>query len=214
MTFANIELPRTSNSTQRYQSVIAVQTGDTYIRDKGIITLEEITMNADTKRIIWGQFGAAIDTLEKVIRACPEDLWFDLSRYHQIWHMAHHTIFWLDYYLTENTDEFKPPEPFGLEELDPAGVIPENPYSQDELLKYLDHSRRKCRETIAGMTEERASKKCGFKKADITQGELLLYNLRHVQHHAAQINLLLRLHSGTPAGWVFQSKIDLDGNNR
>ncbi len=171
-------------------------------------------MDLKTKQLIWGQFGAAIDTLEKVIRACPDDLWFHQSKYHKIWQMAHHTIFWLDYYLTENTDEFKPPEPFGLEELDPAGAVPERPYSKDELLTYLDHGRRKCRETIAGMTKVRASKKCGFKSADITQGELLLYNLRHVQHHAAQINLMLRLHTESATGWVLQSGIDLDGNSR
>jgi len=171
-------------------------------------------MNDEMKRLIWGQFGAAIDTLENVIRTCPNDSWFDQSRYHWIWQMAHHTVFWLDYYLTEDTDSFKPPEPFGLEELDPAGAIPEHTYSKDEILAYLDHGRRKCRGTIEDMTQERAGKQCGFRNADITQGELLLYNLRHVQHHAAQINLLLRLHTGSPAGWVLQTKIDLNGNSR
>jgi uncharacterized damage-inducible protein DinB len=32
--------------------------------------------------------------------------------------------------------------------------------------------------------------------------ELLLYNLRHVQHHAAQLNLMLRQTTGAAPRWV------------
>ena len=167
-------------------------------------------MTEETKQLIWGQFGAAIDTLENAIRACPANLWSDQSRFHQVWYMTSHTLFWLDYYLTEDTDDFNPPEPFGLEELDPAGVIPARPYSKDELLTYLEYCRQKCRETIRTMTEQRATKLRKFKKADLTHAELLLYNMRHVQHHAAQINLLLRQNIDSAPGWVFRSKLALD----
>ena len=169
-------------------------------------------MDLKTKQLIWGQFGAAIDTLENAITACPDKLWKDNTKFHQIWYMASHTLFWLDYYLTENSDDFKPPEPFGLEELDPAGVIPDPPYTKEELLTYLEHCRNKARETIKNMTEERAGKLIKFRKADLTYGELILYNLSHVHHHAAHINLLLRQKIDSAPGWVFQSKIDLDGN--
>lgn len=169
-------------------------------------------MNADTKKLIWGQFGAAIDTLENAIRFCPDDLWSDQSGYHQIWYMAYHTLFWLDYYLDETHEDYKPPEPFGLEELDPSGIIPARPYTKDELLAYLEYGREKCRETINGMTGEIAGIVHKFGKAEITHAELLLYNLRHVQHHSAQINLLLRQKIDSAPGWVFQSKSELDGN--
>ena len=32
--------------------------------------------------------------------------------------------------------------------------------------------------------------------------EILLYNLKHVQHHTGQLNLLLREETGQAAGWV------------
>ncbi len=38
---------------------------------------------------------------------------------------------------------FKPPAPFNLDELDPAGLLPERPYTKDELGTYLQHCRRK-----------------------------------------------------------------------
>jgi uncharacterized damage-inducible protein DinB len=32
--------------------------------------------------------------------------------------------------------------------------------------------------------------------------EILIYNMRHVQHHAAQLNLLLRQRVDNTPGWV------------
>jgi hypothetical protein len=39
--------------------------------------------------------------------------------------------------------------------------------------------------------------------------ELLLYNLRHVQHHAAQLNLILRQQVDAAASWVGRTAGDL-----
>jgi uncharacterized damage-inducible protein DinB len=36
--------------------------------------------------------------------------------------------------------------------------------------------------------------------------EILLYNMRHVQHHAAQLNLLLRQVINDAPGWVYQAE--------
>lgn len=169
-------------------------------------------MRQETKETIWSQFGAAIDALENSIRACPESLWSDQNRFHQLWYMAYHTLFWLDYYLTENPAEYQPPEPFGLEELDPAGAMPERPYTQAELLAYLDHGRRKCRRVIREMTHEKAAGIFPMGRKELTHAELLLYNMRHVQHHTAQLNLLLRQEIDSAPRWSFQSKLGLDGS--
>jgi uncharacterized damage-inducible protein DinB len=40
--------------------------------------------------------------------------------------------------------------------------------------------------------------------------ELLLYNMRHVQHHAAQLNLLLRQGINDAPRWVSQTKKTLE----
>lgn len=162
------------------------------------------------KQILWRQFGAAIDALENAITACPDDLWADRSRQHEFWYMAYHTLFWLDYYLSESHEGFAPPEPFGLEELDPAGIIPERPYTKDELLSYLEHGHQKCRGVIENLTDEQAAQPYKFGSVDFTFGDLLLYNMRHVQHHTGQINLLLRQAVDSAPRWVFAAKIALN----
>ncbi|NIP41245.1 MAG: DinB family protein [candidate division Zixibacteria bacterium] len=158
------------------------------------------------KKIIWSQFGAAIDTLENAIRACPDDLWGDGNRKPEFWYIAYHTIFFLDYYLSRQNEDFRPPEPFTLSELDPSGVMPDRVYSKDELLGYLKHGRQKARATIENMTDEWTALKYKFVNVSLSHGELLLYIMRHLQHHAAQLNLILRRETDSAPGWVFTAK--------
>ena len=161
------------------------------------------------KTIIWQQFGAAIDTLENAIVACPEKVWSDRSRRPEFWYVAYHTLFFLDYYLSDSEKGFAPPAPFTLSEMDPAGVLPDRVYTKDELKAYLAHGRTKCRAAISALTDERAHQPCGFERREMNVAELLLYNMRHVQHHAAQLNLMLRQTIDSAPGWVSKAKTKL-----
>jgi hypothetical protein len=140
--------------------------------------------------------------LENALVACPDMLWGDRSRRPEFWYLVYHTLFWLDLYLSESRENFAPPAPFGLEEVDPAGVLPDRVYTKDELRKYLEHGRRKCRETLAALTDEDARRRRVFHSVQGSTAEILLYNLRHVQHHAAQLNLILRQVTDSAPGWV------------
>jgi uncharacterized damage-inducible protein DinB len=154
------------------------------------------------RSIIWQQFGAAIDMLENALLACPDELWYDRSRQPEFWYVVYHTLFFLDLYLSDSAEGFTPPAPFTLDEMDPAGLLPERPFAKTELQSYLEHGRKKCRVTIEALTDERASRRCGFEWLDISVSESLLYNMRHVQHHAAQLNLILRQTINSAPRWV------------
>ena len=162
------------------------------------------------KEILWRQFGASIDMLENSITACPEDVWNDGSRdFGSYWYIVSHALFWLDFYLSGAVDDFAPPSPFTLDELDPAGIIPERVYTKDELMNYLQHCREKCRDVIRNLTTENAARICRFGSNEFTFGELLLDNLRHVQHHTAQLNLILRQKTDSAPLWVSRTKLPL-----
>jgi hypothetical protein len=145
------------------------------------------------KTALRAQFGAAIDMLENAMRACPDKVWG------KVWYGAFHALFYLDLYLSEGVEGFAPPEPFGLEELDPNGVMPERVYTKEELMRYLEQGRAKCHAVIGAMTGEERRK---FFSLDGSLAELLIYNLRHVQHHAAQLNLILRQETDSAPAWV------------
>jgi uncharacterized damage-inducible protein DinB len=164
-------------------------------------------MTEEWKQIIWSQFGASIDMLENAITACPENIWDDGTRgFSSYWYMTFHTLFWLDYYLTAGQKEFAPPEPFTLDEFDPAGIIPERAYTRTELQKYLRYCREKCRDVIKNLTAENARTRCKAGSNEIVFAELLLDNMRHVQHHTAQLNLLLRQKIDDAPLWITKTK--------
>lgn len=148
------------------------------------------------------QFHAAIDMLANAIKACPDSVWSGEGR-GAFWYIAFHTLFFLDLYLSEaDESQFRPPPPFGLGELEDAVVVPEPAYGKDELLRYLEYCRKRLETVMAGMTEAWAASPCPIPYRDMSNGELLLYNMRHVQHHAAQLNLLLRQRTNSAPDWV------------
>lgn len=171
-------------------------------------------MNITWRTIIWQQFGAAIDMLDNALRACPDELWHgrlwdnpsERPEYSQFWYVVYHTQFWLDLYLSGAVEGFAPPAPFTLDELDPAGLLPERPYTKDELQAYLDYGRNKCQATIEALTDETAEQRCRFRWGELSFLELLLYNMRHVQEHAAQLNLMLGQKVGSAPGWVTMAR--------
>jgi hypothetical protein len=166
-------------------------------------------MNIPWKEIIWHQFGATIDTLDDVVRACPEDLWYarlwdnpsERPEYSQIWYRVYHTLFWLDLYLFGAEEGFVPPAPFALIEMEEDDV-PERAYTKDEMLAYLQHGRRRCKETIEALTDETALRIHRFPWGEITFVELLLYNMRHVQDHASHVSLLLGQNAVPVRDWI------------
>lgn len=156
--------------------------------------------------MLWSQFGAAIVMLENAIDACPDALWGDRSRQPEFWYLAYHTLFFLDLYSHGTLDGFAPPAPFTLDEIDPAGILPPRVYTKDELRAYLRHGREQCRAAIHALTDEGARRICTFPWLRLSRGELLLDNLRHVQHHAAQLNLILRQQTDSAPGWVARAR--------
>jgi len=168
-------------------------------------------MELGWKAALWSQFGAAIDMLERAVRACPDDLWRGQGDAPGAWSIVHHALFWLDLYLAGSVEGFAPPPPFGLEELDPSGRLPERAYSKDELVAYLEHGRARCRRAIESLSDARATQRCRFGWGEVSYGELLIYNLRHVQDHAGELSSLIGQALGSGPGWVARTKTPLGG---
>ena len=164
--------------------------------------------------MLWRQFGAAIDALGNALRDCPDELWevrlwedqpdqWVAAGFSAFWYLGYHALFWLDLYLTGAEEGFAPPEPFDLVEMEPGEALPRT-YTRAELLGYLETCRRKCQETIGALTIEGARRTCRFPWGELPFAELQLYNLRHVQEHAAQLSLFLGQQAGKSTRWVPQ----------
>jgi len=174
---------------------------------------------------LWRQFGAAIDMLDDALAACPAALWtgrlwpnppppYFPPQFAEFWYVSFHSLVWLDLYLAGvPEEEFAPPTPFAQGELDSVAAAPERPYTREELRAYLASTREQCRATLIALTDERARRPVQYpwsKGQPVSFLELQLYNLRHVQEHAAQLSLFLGQHAIPDAavGWVSGARDD------
>lgn len=160
--------------------------------------------------VVGRQFAAAIQMVQSAVEACPDSLWDDRSHGTPFWHLVYHTLFYADFYLSSDAESFRArdlhagkanflPGDYGQY----GGVVstPEKPFTKAQLLDYAGHCLRKSDEAIKGLTAERALQRCGFPWYNLNNGEFLVNNLRHTQHHAGQLALLLRRHAGIGVDW-------------
>lgn len=161
--------------------------------------------------VISRQFAAAIQMIQMAIKACPDDIWDDRRNGSPFWHLAYHALFYTDFYLSENDKIFKPMDfhedkanylPGDYKEFGGIVSTPEKVLTRDQLLNYTDHCLVKCQETFEKLTTKGALERCGFWWYELNVGEFLLNNLRHAQHHAGQLTLILRRHANIGIDWL------------
>lgn len=159
------------------------------------------------KQSLWKHFAASIDMIGNAITLWPDEYWNSNKKF---FYNAYHCLVFLDYYLTIPPGNFSSPLSYTLTKPDliPTDaiddVVPDRIYSKKELLDYLQSSREKCRKVIASLTEDKLNTRwidgSGSMSLDLASSasleysvlEILFYNMKHVQHHAAQLNLFLR----------------------
>jgi hypothetical protein len=164
-------------------------------------------MDARLKKSLWLQYGAAIDTLEDALNLCPDSLWTvalwnddEDPRYGQFWYIAYHTLSWTDLFLGGSFEDFKPPAPFV------RGKLPDQPYTKDQIYSYLNMVREKAHAIFEDLTDEKAYQLFVLEWIQAPYVEMQMYAMRHIQEHAAQLNLVLGEKGVTGQDWVAQAR--------
>jgi hypothetical protein len=162
------------------------------------------------KELLGHQYEASLSTLNLAIARCPDASWNERIASLKFCQAAFHTVFFTDVYLqpSDDVDAFKV-QPYHLEHRnkfrdyeemeDRAQVLL---YEKPFVLDYLRHVRRKAQETIARESAEVLAGPSGFARRNCSRAELHVYNIRHIQHHAAQLILRLRLDTEVDIPWV------------
>lgn len=159
------------------------------------------------KELIANQFEAALCTLDACIDRCPESAWDAKIGQYPFNQVAFHTLFFTDYYLGRNAESLRQqqfhhdnPEFFAdyeqLEYREPMGV-----YNRRSIKKYLAHCRTKASEVLPAETADSLSGPAGFARRDFSRAELHIVNIRHIQHHSAQLSMRLRINADVQIPW-------------
>jgi len=162
------------------------------------------------KRALVGQFGASLSMLNECVVQCPDECWEGHVGGYAFWHVAYHTLFYTDLYLSRDEQSFRLPsfhredyQFFGHRPWPPfEAIVAETPYAKEVILQYVGMCRDKASESIAAETAESLEGPCGFWWYELPRTEFHLNNLRHIQHHAAQLSLYLRKSAGVEIDWV------------
>lgn len=148
------------------------------------------------KQSILGQFEAALWMLHDCIQKCPPRHWAGATAIigkYEFWHVAYHTLYCTDIYLSRDEASFELRADFhpgGRRDIDDE--YPSREMTKDELLKYAAHCLAKLRKAVAAETEQSLQAPAGHPRRTFSRGELYLYNMRHVMHHAGQLSAFLR----------------------
>lgn len=163
------------------------------------------TLETAWKSTLWRNFAASMDMLQAEGR---------------FYYLSYHTTVFLEYYLAWPVKNYAPSLPYRLV---PEAAIPENGvddvlptrhFTRAEVLACIQASRHRCREWIGPASstdllqpwiqpeEVPLHGLCPGLVELYSRLEILFYNFRHVQHHVAQLNTLLRTATGTCPDWI------------
>ena len=160
------------------------------------------------KPILKSQYRASLDMLKQTINYCPENLWTDAAYPNPFWHVAYHALFFLHMYLQPDSDSFRPWSKH-RKDYEFMGPVPwpphnqpniEEPYTKGQLMEYL----HLCEEMVDDAVEklDLDAQECGFWWYKMSKFEHQFVNIRHTQHHAAQLMDRLRQVAGVGVDWI------------
>lgn len=160
-----------------------------------------VTNNELLTDVLESQYKAALAMLRSVIEKVPDHLWDARQSHNPIWQLAFHTLWAARMYLSANVHSFIPWENAhrGAENLKhpPANKV----HTAPELLQMLDQISVSLKHAITSLPLQEQS---GFEWYPVSRLELHLINIRHIQHHTAQIIERLKLTGITDFDWVIK----------
>ena len=152
---------------------------------------------------IQNQFFAALEMLKNAVVQCPPSHWDDAQSPKKFWHVAYHTLFYTHLYLQTSGESFTawPKHRAEYHDMDAASrtATPLVAYSKEEILEYLAFCRREVAKKTANLDLDAES---GFSWLPFNKMELQIYNIRHIQHHAAELAEWLGANAGIQLNWV------------
>jgi len=159
------------------------------------------------KHVIQSQYHASLEMLRQAIAKCPESLWNDPQPKNKFWHLAYHALFYTHLYLQDSEKDFVPWTKH-RDEYQFMGPLPwpphkepaiGEPYSQQEVLEYLELCQQQVEERVASLNLDAES---GFFWLPFGKLELQIYNIRHIQHHAGELAERLGTRENVQVDWV------------
>lgn len=160
------------------------------------------------KHLISQEYAGSLCMVGLCVDRCPNELWQVKIASYPFSQSAFHALFFADLYLSRSIEDQRL-DPFHIEHARWFGDYeqlqrrePTAVYERGDIQRYVGFCREKAERVVAAETADSLAAPAGFDWRKCTQAELHVYNIRHIQHHAAQLSLRLRLDVGIDIPWV------------
>jgi hypothetical protein len=163
------------------------------------------------RSVIKSQYHAALAMLRESLEQCPAGVWSRSGHVNSFWQIAYHTLFFAHLYLQPNEAAFEPWEHHQAEvqhedglagPVDPESTLPliPEPYTRAEVLTYW----KVCNDLVDGAVDAMNLNEpsSGFSWYKVSKFEHQIINIRHIQHHTAQLADRLRSAADVGIRWV------------
>jgi hypothetical protein len=167
------------------------------------------------RQLLASQFQAALCTLSLCVDRCPDDLWNAPVAHLKFCQVAFHALFFADLYLGRDVrslhqQPYHQANPQFFRDYEELENRPQTlTYDKPGITAYLQHVRTKAATVIAAETAESLADTPGFEWHTFSRAQTHAYNTRHLQHHAAQLSLRLRLGASADIPWIRSGWRDL-----
>ncbi len=146
------------------------------------------------------QFAAGLLMLKKVIDICPEHVWNDSTKGNPFWVIAHHALYYVDWYLSISTKERNDFAPEFPEYRNGATPSEDTFLNKDQIVHYYEKVLRKAKTQFNRISSNDLLSPSIFEWHGISMLSSFIYNIRHLMIHTGTLNL--RIYQ---AGLTFES---------
>jgi hypothetical protein len=167
-------------------------------------------LNQDISRALHEQYGAALEMFEIVIKSCTVELWDDRINGPPFWHIAFHTLWYLDWYLVSTKEERKAFK--ARYEIVQPGLerSPEEVLTKDQLMLYLLEIKKKAKERLEHINMNELVQPSIYEWHGNSILSSLIYNLRHLMLHIGALNSRVLRRGVKLDNWVSNALISLN----
>jgi hypothetical protein len=166
---------------------------------------------AALRSVLKSQYPASLAMLGEAIQRCPDEVWSSTNHMNAFWQIAYHALFFTHLYMQRDEAAFRPREdhqgsvqhPDGIAgPPDPNSSLPliPKPYTKAQVMEYWTFCDQMIDDAVDKVDLE--SSQSGFSWYRMSKLEHQFVNLRHIQHHAAQLADRLRSAAGVGIKWV------------
>ena len=181
---------------------------------------KDSTILSEIKKSYLRQIGAAFKMLEYTIDKANDTTWTARINNMPFWQICYHVLWHTDFYFHANQATFQP-QSFDMKGIKNISIKPDSqmiedqkhPISKRNMKAYCTYAKQKANQFIQNINESYFTTPSPFEWHGFPKIDLVDYNLRHLQHHVGQLDIILRREQNMGNPWIMFADLSETSNH-